>query len=29
MGKNVLLWFFPINLHIGMPIGNGIDWSIK
>jgi len=29
MGTNKLLWFFPIKLHIGMPIGNGIDWFEK
>jgi len=29
MGSNKLLWFFPIKLYIGMPIGNGIDWFEK
>jgi len=26
MGNNKILWFFPIKLFIGQPIGNGIDW---
>ena len=29
MGTNKLLWFFPIKLSLGMPIGNGIDWFDK
>jgi len=29
MGTNKLLWFFPVKLYIGMPIGNGIDWFEK
>jgi len=26
MGNNKILWFFPIKLFIGQPLGNGIDW---
>lgn len=27
MGTSKLLWFFPIKVTFGMPLGNGIDWS--
>lgn len=26
MGENKLLWFLPLNIYIGMPLGNGVDW---
>jgi hypothetical protein len=27
MGSSKLLWFLPLNLYIGMPRGNGVDWE--
>lgn len=27
MGSTKLLWFLPLNLYIGMPRGNGVDWE--
>ena len=29
MGVSKLLWFFPFKMHIGTPVGNGIDWFVK
>jgi len=29
MGTNKLLWFFPLRLYIGLPKGNGVDWSVS
>jgi len=27
MGSSKLLWFLPLNLYIGLPKGNGVDWD--
>jgi hypothetical protein len=27
MGSSKLLWFLPLNLYIGLPRGNGVDWD--
>jgi hypothetical protein len=27
MGTSKILWFFPLKLFMGLPIGNGMDWQ--
>jgi hypothetical protein len=27
MGNSKLLWFLPLKLYLGIPKGNGVDWT--
>ena len=27
MGESKLLWFLPLKLNIGRPVGNGLNWE--
>ena len=29
MGENILLWFIPININKGAPVGDGLCWPCK
>ena len=29
MGENIVLWFIPININKGAPVGDGLSWKCQ